>query len=91
MFKVDCIKGHSDLQTREYTDKKTGELKKMHSQNLFAHIGGPFPESINVSVDDPLKPIELGSYTLGLGVVRVGQFGRLEFDSFSIAKNLTKI
>jgi hypothetical protein len=90
MFKIDCIKSHSDVSSRSFVDKKTGETKQMHSQNLFAHLGGPFPETISVSIDDPLKPIELGSYTLSPTALKVGQYGRLEFDSFNIANSLIR-
>jgi hypothetical protein len=90
MFKIDCIKTFSDVSSRAFTDKKTGEQKHMHSQNLFAHLGGPFPESISISIDDPLKPIETGSYTLSPSALKVGQYGRLEFDSFNISNCLIK-
>ena len=91
MIKVDCLKGHSAVNSRSYIDKKTGEQKFMHSQNLYAHLGGAFPEMINVSIEDPMKPIEEGSYTLGSGIFQVGNFGRLEINSYEIVKNLKKV
>jgi hypothetical protein len=90
MFKIDCLKGHSEVTSRSFTDKKTGQQKQMHSQNLFAHLGGPFPESISISIDDPSKPIDYGSYSLLPTALKVGQYGRLEFDSFNISNSLVK-
>jgi hypothetical protein len=88
MFKIDCIKEHSGVNTRAYIDKKTGEEKHMHSQNLFAHLGGPFPEQVTVTIENPNEPIPLGSYKLNPSAVKVAQFGRLEFDGFNIEKSL---
>jgi hypothetical protein len=88
MFKLDCIKDHSAVNTRAYIDKKTGEQKHMHSQNLFAHLGGPFPEQVTVTIENANEPIPLGSYKLKPSAVKVAQFGRLEFDGFNIEKSL---
>jgi hypothetical protein len=88
MFKIDCIKEHSIVNTRPYIDKKTGEQKHMYSQNLFAHLGGPFPEQITVTIDDPNAPIQIGSYKLLPSAVKVAQYGRLEFDGFNVEKSL---
>jgi hypothetical protein len=84
------MKTHSDVTSRAFIDKKTGEQKHMHSQNLFAHLGGPFPEQISVSIDDPLHCIEVGTYTLLPSAVKVGQYGRLEFDSYNLSNFLVK-
>jgi len=89
MFTIDCMKDHSEVQTREFKNKQ-GEIKEMHSQDLFAHLGGPFPQKISVSIEGPEHALEIGKYKLTQESFKVGQYDRLELDGFNLAKTLVK-
>jgi len=82
------MKDHSEVQTREFT--KNNETKKMYSQDLFAHLGGPFPQKISVSIEGPEHALEIGKYKLTQESFKVGQYDRLELDGFNLAKTLVK-
>lgn len=88
MLTIESLKEFSELKERDFT--KDGVTKKLYSQDLFVHLGGPFPEKINVSLDTPDQLLPVGKYTLTQDSFRVGQYDRLEINSFNLRQSLVK-
>jgi len=88
MLVIEAIKDHSEVKEREFV--KDGVTKKLFSQDLFAHLGGPFPEKINVSLETAEDALPVGKYNLTQQSFKVGQYDRLEINSFNLRQSLVK-
>ncbi len=78
MLKISIIEGHHLPQTRN-TSKGL-----RYYQNAYAHLGGAFPQQIEVPLKSPVESFSVGDYTLDLSCFQVGKFKNLELSPFEI-------
>lgn len=78
MLKISIIEGHHLPQTRN-TSKGL-----RYYQNAYAHLGGAFPQQIEVPLKNPVDAFPVGEYTLELSCFQVGKFKNLELNPFEI-------
>lgn len=71
----EVVHGHNE--PRPMNDKNTGQIR-FYRQHVFADMGGPFPERIQIQVKEPLSP---GRY-VGRVPVRIGKYDALEINPF---------
>lgn len=78
MLKISIIEGHHLPQTRN-TSKGL-----RYYQNAYAHLGGAFPQQIEVPLKNPVDAFPVGDYTLELSCFQVGKFKNLELNPFEV-------
>ena len=78
MLKISIIEGHHLPQTRN-TSKGV-----RYYQNAYAHLGGAFPQQIEVPLKNPVDAFSTGEYTLELSCFQVGKFKNLELNPFEV-------
>lgn len=84
---IEAVKNFSEVvHEREW--ERDGKKGISYSQELYVHLGGPFPERIRVTLDEPSKILPLGKYTITPQSLKVGQYGDLEFNRYDLAKTL---
>ena len=75
---IEIIEGHHLPEART-----VGE-KQYFSQKAFAHLGGPFPQEIAVSIEGPAQANAIGKYELSLSSFRVGKYNKLEISPYDM-------
>lgn len=78
MLKVSIIEGHHQPQSRS---TKNGVR---YFQEAYAHLGGAFPQQIEVPLKNPADAKPVGDYTLDLSTFQVGRFKNLELNPFEL-------
>ena len=88
MLKISIIEGHNLPQSR---NTKNG---LRYFQQAYAHMGGAYPQEIEIPLQAPTDAKPVGEYELALSAFRVGRFKNLELNPFDlplvpITKNIT--
>jgi hypothetical protein len=78
MLKISIIDGHHLPQSRP-TQKGV-----RYYQNAYAHMGGAFPQQIEIPLRNPVDAFSIGDYTLDLSCFQVGKFKNLELNPFEV-------
>jgi hypothetical protein len=78
MLKISVIDGHHLVQQRQ---TKNGVR---YFQEAYAHLGGAFPQQIEIPLRDPADAKPIGDYTLDLSTFQVGRFKNLELNPFEL-------
>jgi len=78
MLKVSIIEGHHQPQSRN-TQKGV-----RYFQNAYAHMGGAFPQQIEIPLRNPTDAYPIGDFTLELSSFQVGKFKNLELNPFDL-------
>jgi len=78
MLKISIIEGHHLAQSR---NTKNGVR---YFQNAYAHMGGAFPQQIELPLRNPTDAYAIGEYTLDLSAFQVGRFKNLELNPFEL-------
>lgn len=78
MLKVSIIDGHHMPQSRN-TQKGV-----RYFQNAYAHMGGAFPQQIEIPLRNPSDAYAVGEFTLDLSCFQVGKFKNLELNPFEL-------
>lgn len=87
---IEAVKNYSEtVNSRGW--ERDGKKGISYSQDLYVHLGGPFPERIRVSLDSESDILPIGKYTITQQSLKVGQYGDLEFDRYNLSKTLTTI
>jgi len=76
MLKISIIDGHHQPQSR---NTKNGVR---YYQEAYAHLGGAFPQQIEVPLRNPSEANAIGDYTLELSNFQVGKYKNLELNPF---------
>jgi hypothetical protein len=72
-----------EVSTREINSQK-GSFK-LHSIEAWVDLGGIYPEKVSLNVKEGSR-FQEGEYSVHPSSFRVGQYGRLEFDTLVLAK-----
>ncbi|RDL42757.1 hypothetical protein DN730_18230 [Marinomonas piezotolerans] len=88
MLKISIIEGHNLPQSR---NTKSG---LRYYQEAYAHLGGAYPQQIEIPLQAPTDAKPVGEYELDLSAFRVGRFKNLELNPFDLpliptAKNIS--
>ena len=78
MLKISVIDGHHLVQQRQ---TKNGVR---YFQEAYAHLGGAFPQQIEIPLRDPVDAKPIGDYTLDLSTFQVGRLKNLELNPFEL-------
>jgi hypothetical protein len=78
-LQVEIIEGHHLPQSREYTDKTTGEVKKSFFQIAYAFLGGAFPTEFKVRIANAAESYAIGKYMITPDSFTVNQYKQLQF------------
>ncbi len=78
MLKISIIEGHHQPQSRS---TKNGVR---YFQEAYAHLGGAFPQQIEIPLKNPTDAKPVGDYTLDLTTFQVGRFKNLELNPFEV-------
>ncbi|MAR92173.1 MAG: hypothetical protein CML06_15030 [Pseudomonadales bacterium] len=78
MLKISIIEGHNQPQSRS---TKNGIR---YYQEAYVHLGGAFPQQIEVPLKSPVDAKPMGDYTLDLSTFQVGRFKNLELNPFEL-------
>lgn len=78
MLKISIIDGHHQAQSRS---TKNGVR---YFQEAYAHLGGAFPQQIEVPLKNPAEAKPVGEYSLDLSAFQVGRFKNLELNPFEL-------
>jgi len=78
MLKVSIIDGHHQAQSR------TTKNGLRYFQEAYVHMGGAFPQQIEVPLREPTEAKPIGDYTIDLSAFQVGRFKNLELNPFSL-------
>lgn len=78
MLKISIIDGHHLAQSR------TTQKGIRYFQNAYAHMGGAFPQQIEIPLKSPVDSFSVGDYTLDLSCFQVGKFKNLELNPFEV-------
>jgi hypothetical protein len=78
MLKISIIEGHNLPQTR---NTKNG---MRYFQNAYAHLGGAFPQQIELPLKSPVDAFPVGDFTLDLSCFQIGKFKNLELNPFEV-------
>lgn len=81
MLKVSIVDGHHQVQSR------TTKNGVRYFQEAYAHLGGAYPQQIEISLRDPSEAKPIGDYTLDISAFQVGRFKNLELNPFSMPLN----
>jgi hypothetical protein len=73
----------STVNEREINTQK-GSFK-LYSIDAWAHLGGAYPEKVTLNVKEGFN-VEPGTYAIHPSSFKVGQYGRLEFNTLQLAK-----
>ena len=76
MIKIEILNGHHTVQQRE---TKNGTR---YYQRAYAHLGGAFPQEIEISLRNPVDAKPIGTYELCISSFQVGKFKNLELNPF---------
>lgn len=79
MIKIQILDGHSEVETREYKDKETGEVKVTYTQLAYIHLGGAFPVEFKIRIPSPAEKYAIGDYTFTPDSLVVNQYKSLQF------------
>ena len=65
--------------------KTTRDGSKSYTvQKAFVHLGGAFPQEIELNLESPAHAYALGKYTLDQGSFRVNQYKQLEINRYGM-------
>ena len=78
MLKISIIDGHHQPQSR---NTKNGVR---YYQDAYAHLGGAFPQQIEIPLKNPADAKPIGDYTIDLSTFQVGRFKNLELNPFEL-------
>lgn len=78
MLKISIIDSHHTAQSR---NTKNGVR---YFQNAYAHMGGAFPQQIEVPLKNPSDAFSIGDYSLELSCFQVGKYKNLELNPFEL-------
>jgi len=87
-IKIEVISAQVD--TRSGVSKASGKPWEMSTQDAYLHKANePYPEKIQISLDDKEKPKQPGVYSVDPAeLVKVGSFGSIEFDDRKLDSKL---
>lgn len=83
-IQIEIIENANAVQSRSFTNQKTGEIKQYYNQYGYVHLGEAFPIKMKVPVESPAQAYPVGKYQLSLQSIRVGRFDALEIDPYNI-------
>lgn len=78
MLKISIIQGHNEPKSRS---TKNGVR---YYQEAYVHLGGAFPQKIEVPLKSPVDANPVGEYTLDLSAFQIGRFKNLELNPFDL-------
>ncbi|WP_018414800.1 single-stranded DNA-binding protein [Teredinibacter turnerae] len=78
MLKISIIEGHHQPQSR------TTKNGMRYYQEGYAHMGGAFPQQIEIPLRNPAEANPVGEYTLDISTFQVGRFKNLELNPFEL-------
>lgn len=78
MLNISIIDGHHQAQSR---NTKNGIR---YFQEAYAHLGGAFPQQIEIPLRNPADAKPIGEYTLDVSTFQVGRFKNLELNPFEL-------
>ena len=78
MLKISIIEGHHLVQQRQ---TKNGVR---YFQEAYAHLGGAFPQQIEIPLRAPTDGKPIGDYELDISTFQVGRFKNLELNPFEL-------
>lgn len=89
MLKISIIDGHHQAQSRTIKDGVR------YFQEAYAHLGGAYPQQIQISLKAPMDAKPVGEYSLDISNFQVGRFKNLELNPFElklmpVSKTLSK-
>lgn len=83
MLKISIIEGRQAPQTR------TTKNGIRYFQEAYAHLGGAFPEQVEIPLRNASEARAVGDYELDVSSFRVGRFKNLEVNPFEL--NITPL
>lgn len=81
MLNISIIDGHHQAQSRS---TKNGIR---YFQEAYAHLGGAFPQQIEIPLKNPTDAKPVGDYTIDVSTFQVGRFKNLELNPFELRLN----
>lgn len=78
MLKVEIVNGHHEAKSRS---TKNG---MRFYQEAYAHLGGAFPQQIEVPLKTAADALPIGEYSLNIESFQVGRFKNLEINPFEL-------
>lgn len=78
MLKISIIEGHNQPQSRI---TKNGVR---YFQEAYAHMGGVYPQQIEIPLRNPAEANPIGDYTLDVSTFQVGRYKNLELNPFEL-------
>jgi hypothetical protein len=78
MLKISIIDGHHQALSRT---TKTGVR---YYQEAYAHLGGAFPQKIEVPLQAPADASPIGDYSLDISNFQAGKYKNLELNPFEL-------
>lgn len=85
MFKCEILDGHNQVDTRNVTNKQSGEIKTYYNQ--FAYVvlpDSPFPQKMKIPVESPALAYPVGNYQLDPRCFHIGNFDSLSVNTFEL-------
>ena len=78
MLKISIIDGHHQAQSR------TTKNGIRYYQEAYAHLGGAFPQQIEIPLKAPADANPIGDYTLDISNFQSGKYKNLELNPFEL-------
>lgn len=86
-LKIQVIKDNSKIEIFEGVSAKTGKPYKMINQEVYAQLGGAFPEKLTINLPDENSVLPAGDYELSVPF-RSSDRNKLEIDDRAIFDNI---
>lgn len=78
MLKISIIEGHNQPQSR------TTQKGIRYYQEAYVHLGGAYPEQIEIPLRNASDARPVGEYELEVSTFRVGRYRNLEINPFEL-------
>ncbi len=78
MLKISIVEGHHHPKSK---NTKSGVR---HHQDAYVHLGGAYPQQIEIPLNSAAEAFAIGDYQLNLNSFRVGKYKSLELNPFEL-------
>ena len=78
MLQISIIEGHHQALSRS---TKNGTR---YYQKAYAHMGGAFPQEIEIPLRSPAEAYPVGDFSLSVSTFQVGKYKNLELNPFEV-------
>lgn len=85
MFKCEILENHNAVDTRNVTNKISGEINTYYNQYAYVMLpDSPFPQKMKVPVENPAMAYPVGQYQIDPRCFHIGNFDSLSVNSFNL-------